>query len=76
MGGLTEPLLTDADMAERYGKSRGWVQEKCRKGWPHLRAGKSIRFTAEDVAAIDQLLRPKSTTAPAANPWGKRGRTA
>ena len=76
---MTEPLLTDTEMALRYGKSRGWVQDRCRKGWPHLRAGKSSRFTPEHVAAIDALLevgKPAPVVATAAEKFGRRGRSA
>jgi hypothetical protein len=93
---MTEPLLTDEDMAVRLGKSKWFVQEHCRPEsaaeakaaresgkpartvWPHTRAGKSIRFTPEQVAAIDALLAVASrpTVAPAGDDWGRRGRTA
>lgn len=74
-------LLTDADMATRYGKSRWFIQERCRgdePDWPHLRVGKSIRFLPEHVEAIDALLTHGGQPGdkPAGNPWGRRGRTA
>ena len=77
---MIERHLTDTEVAERYGKSRWFVQERCRRGdWPHLRVGKSVRFTAEHVAAIDRQLEV-GNAAPAdptpAEKWGRRGRTA
>lgn len=80
---MTTPLLTDADLATRYAKSRYFVQEQCRaKRWPHLRVGQSLRFTEAHVAAIDALLEVESAEAdplPAAgkgNRWGRKGRAS
>lgn len=75
---MTGRHLTDNEIAERVGKSKWFVQEQCkRNGWPHLRVGKSYRFTAEHVAAIDALLERKTQpAAPAANPWGRKARGA
>lgn len=71
---MSEPYITDAGLAQRLGKSRGWVHARCRDGWPHMRAGKSYRFTAGHVAAIEALL-TVDHHAPAApadvNPWGR-----
>lgn len=79
---MTAPLLTDTDLADRYGKSRAFVQAQCRtKTWPHLRVGKSFRFTEDHVAAIDAQLEVSTSTPdalPAAqpgNPWGRKGRS-
>jgi hypothetical protein len=56
-------LLTDADVAETFGRSPEWVQDQCRaKRWPHVKVGKSYRFTPEQVAEIVRL----STVEPAA----------
>ena len=82
MGSVTDRYLTDEDMAERIGKSKWFVQERCRgenPAWPHQRVGKSIRFTPEQVAAIDRHLEvgnaaPVEPTA--AEQWGRRGRSA
>jgi hypothetical protein len=82
---VTGPLHTDHDLAERYGRSREWVQEQCRaKAWPHLRAGKAYRFTDEQVSAIDALLTVDAPAEPAPvtptpakdNPWDRKGRRA
>lgn len=80
---MTDHLLTDRDLADRYGKSLYFVQQRSREqAWPHLRVGKSIRFTQAHVDAIDALLEVPVTTAPAPtipqpsadNPWGRKGR--
>ena len=75
---MTDPLMTDADMATRLGKSRWFVQERCRgeQAWPHLRVGQSIRFLPEHVEAIDALLATGPTVKRPENPWGHRGRSA
>jgi len=81
---MTTALVTDRELAARYGKSLYFIQEQCRtKRWPHLRVGQSIRFTEAHVEAIDnQLAVDVATTTdalPAAtseNPWGRKGRTA
>ena len=90
---MTEPLLTDKGMAEHLGKTIWFVQKHCRPEspserkpgkparvlWPHLRVGKSIRFTPEHVAAIDALLevgKPAPVVATAAEKFGRRGRSA
>ncbi len=50
-------LLTAADVAETFGRTPGWVNGQCRaKRWPHVKVGKSYRFTAEQVAQIVALL--------------------
>jgi len=57
---------TAEDVAEktRYGVETVW--RRCRMyqqgkpgGWPHRRDGRSIRFTQDDLDAIDQLMHPK-----------------
>lgn len=76
---MIERHLTDDELAERIGKSKWFVQEQCKaKHWPHLRIGKSYRFTAAHVDAIEALLEVKvDATAPAvANRWGRKGRSA
>lgn len=79
----TFDLLTDRDIADRYGKSLWYVQTQCRaKTWPHLRVGKSLRFTPAHVDFIDALLEVPVATEPAPatpapsgeNPWGRKGR--
>lgn len=80
---MSAPFTTDRDLAAHLGKSLGFVQAQCRsKAWPHLRVGKSYRFTDAHVNAIASLLEvaaktPESQAAtgtPAAQ-WGlKEGR--
>lgn len=79
---MNERTLTDDEMAERYGKGRWFVQTECRAGrWPHLRVGRSFRFTEEQVASIDALLEVKPKAKPVADApvvsvkaWGVKGR--
>lgn len=79
---MTDRLLTDDELADRIGKSTWFVQAQCKaKKWPHQRIGKSYRFTAEQVAAIDALLEVKAASAANAaqivpNPFGRKGRTS
>lgn len=80
---MTDRLQTDTELAQRYGKSRAWVQAQCYANrWPHLKVGKSYRFTAADVASIDALLAvPVKDAQPAgavagANPFNARGRSS
>lgn len=48
-----EARLTHADIAERLNMPLSTVVElRKREGWPHLRFGKSVRFTEEMVAQI------------------------
>ena len=60
-----EVYLTAEDMAfkHQYGVETVW--KRCRMyqkgepgGWPHMRDGRSIRFSKQDVAAIDKLMNP------------------
>lgn len=54
--------LTDADLAEQFGRSREFVQRMCRtKQWPHMKVGKSYRFKAHHVAAIEALCDVQAT---------------
>lgn len=46
-------VLTPAEVAERLGKSADyWLRKASRKEVPHVRLGRSVRFTEEDVAEI------------------------
>lgn len=50
------PRLIDAgELAARYGRSRRWVLDKARESWPHIVSGRQVKFTAEQVAVIDQM---------------------
>ena len=72
--------LTDGDLATLIGKGRAFVQDRCRsQEWPHIRVGKSYRFTPEHVAQITALLTVQPQQTPAgevADSWGRRGRSA
>lgn len=78
---MTERHITDDELAERVGKSKWFVQEQCKaERWPHLRVGKSYRFTTAHVDYIDALLevgvKDAAPVAEPENPWGRKGRTA
>lgn len=48
-----EARLTHADVAERLNLPLSTVVElRKREGWPHIRLGKAVRFTEEQVAEI------------------------
>ena len=70
---MTEDLFTPEQLAARYGKSRRWVLEQARTSWPHLEVGRTVRFTPEQVAAIDrmQTVTPKKTAEKHAADWGR-----
>lgn len=67
---------TDREVAAMYGKSLDYVQRQTREGrWPHLKVGRSIRFTDEHLAQIDAML----SVAPAPDveadrSWGRKTR--
>lgn len=49
--------FTDADLAEKLrepdvDKVRRWRR---RYGWPHFRVGREVRYTADDLRAIERL---------------------
>jgi hypothetical protein len=69
-------IHTDLEVAARLGKSKWFVQEQCRlKRWPHLRVGKSFRFTDAHLERIEQLLEVQPTAAAkAAKSWDRRTR--
>lgn len=48
-----EARLTHADIAERLNMPLSTVVEiRKREGWPHVRVGKAVRFTEEQVGEI------------------------
>jgi excisionase family DNA binding protein len=67
--------LTDTDVAEHFGitvdKLRRLVKSE---GWPHMRLGKSYRFSAVHVAAIEALLEVKPAESTPAETWGVKTR--
>ncbi|QCB97097.1 DNA-binding protein [Arthrobacter sp. PAMC25564] len=47
------PLMTAADLAKRLNLTTATVYEKCKTGqWPHIKLGRSYRFTEEHYRAI------------------------
>lgn len=57
---------TAEDVAERTQFTVETVWRRCRMfqdgdpaGWPHRRAGRSIRFSRDDLDAIDHMMRPQ-----------------
>ncbi len=69
---MTDDLFTPEHLADRYGKTRRWVLDKARTSWPHIEAGRTVRFTPEQVAVIDQMQTVTPTPAEEhANDWGR-----
>jgi excisionase family DNA binding protein len=58
---VSAPLLTPDDLAELFGLSPKKVLElRSKHGWPHVRLGRRIRFTEEQVAQIIAVQSPRS----------------
>ncbi|WP_346007417.1 hypothetical protein [Janibacter terrae] len=74
---MSDDLRTPEQLAARYGKTRRWVLDKARTSWPHIEVGRTVRFTAEQVAAIDQMqtVTPEPSVKHA-EAWGRRTRQA
>lgn len=73
---MTSALMTDVEMAETLGISVDSVRRRCRAGqFPHIRIGRTYRFTPEDLAAIIRTHRAEQP-AVSTNPWGVRRRRA
>lgn len=70
---MTDDLFTPEHLAARYGKTRRWVLDKARTSWPHIEAGRTVRFNAEQVAVIDQMqtVVPEPKKKQHANDWGR-----
>ena len=69
-------LLTPKQLADMLGKGEPFVAAKARsKAWPHVKLGRSVRFTPDQVAQIVAActIEP-SEKAKAAGSWGRRGR--
>lgn len=47
-----EPDYSLADVVKAIGMSERWVRQKCADGAEHLRYGRKIRFTSEQVAKL------------------------
>ncbi|MBM7847511.1 hypothetical protein JOE65_000739 [Arthrobacter roseus] len=61
--------MTVLEVAERYRYTDETVWKKCRqysegdrRGWPHQREGRSIRFSEADIVAIDEKFKPQIAT--------------
>ena len=72
-------LTTTHQLADQLGKGPAFVAAQCKTGqWPHLRVGKSIRFTDAHVERIMALLEVQPVTGPAGvdsgNPFGAKTR--
>lgn len=75
---LIEPLLTEAQLADALGATRDQVGVWRRQyGWPHVKLGREVRFTAAQVDEIVALhtVRPANTTQPVGLP-GQTPRSA
>lgn len=47
--------LTDADLAEKLGVPEKKVAEwRLRYGWPHMKVGRQVRYTLDDIAEIER----------------------
>lgn len=70
---MTDDLFTPEQLAARYGKTRRWVLDKARTEWPHIEAGRTVRFTKEQVAVIDQMqtVTPEPKKKQHANDWDR-----
>lgn len=69
--------ITDSEVADQFGKSKEFVQRMCNTGqWPHMRIGKSYRFKADHVSAIEALCEVKPTPQTNAETWGRKRRSA
>ena len=66
-------LIGASELAARYGRSRRWVLDKARESWPHIVSGRQVKFTAEQVAVIDQMqtVTPTAKTEGPAETWGR-----
>lgn len=63
------------EVAERYGHSKDYVLRLAREGkWPHLRVGRSVRFTDAHLAAIDAMHEVKAQAATTSASWGRKTR--
>lgn len=69
-------LITPEALAVRYGRSRDFVMRRARTSWPHVRVGRRVLFTPEQVRQIDALMTVTPDPAAAhADSWGRRRRS-
>lgn len=72
---MATPTHDATEVGERYGHSRAYVLEQARRGnWPHLKVGRSVKFTDAHLAAIDAMHEVKAKQSVAAASWGRRTR--
>lgn len=70
-------LLTDADIGAILGRSHFWVAEQGRRGRiPHLKVGRSRRYTDAHVAEILRLFEQPAIDPLARSPRSRKGRAA
>lgn len=68
--------LTEAEFAEQLGASEERVGIWRRKhGWPHLRVGRTIRYTPEHVAQIERMQTSKAKATGHASSKGQTARS-
>jgi hypothetical protein len=54
-----DKLYTVPEVAERFRFTTETVWRKCRENsWPHLREGRSYRFTSQNIRDIEELMNP------------------
>lgn len=54
-----EKLYTVPEVADRFRFTTETVWRKCRQNdWPHLREGRSYRFTSQNIRDIEELMSP------------------
>ena len=74
---MASPTHSAADVATRYGHTKDYVLRLAREGrWPHLRIGRSVRFTDAHLVAIDAMHEVKAQSSVAAASWGRKTRRA
>lgn len=54
-----DKLYTVPEVADKFRFTTETVWRKCRENaWPHLREGRSYRFTPQNIRDIEQLMSP------------------
>jgi DNA-directed RNA polymerase specialized sigma24 family protein len=55
-------LISKRDLAERLDVSLATIDRGLRRGWPHARLGRLVRFSPADVKKIERSLAVKDLT--------------